>query len=110
MTLAVFLCTLGAALRLTRLAVEDSITSPWRDFLARRSDTEAYPRSAPLAFWFAQLFECPWCIGFWVSAGLTAIAAASDGQGWYLYPAIALSISYLVGVAATVVLTIEEIN
>lgn len=104
MSLAVFLATLGATARLTRLGIEDTITQPFRDFLARRS------ARSKVAFWFVQLFECPWCLGMWIAMAMTAAAVASDGAGWYLWPATALSISYLIGVAATVLLTIEEMG
>lgn len=113
MTIAVFLATLGAALRLTRLGVEDTITQPFRTWLVRRwtKSVDAAPEKPNrIWMWLTQLFECPWCLGFWVSAGLTVPAVISDGAGWYLWPATALSISYLIGVASTIVATIEEIN
>lgn len=119
MQISLFLLALGSALRITRLGTEDSITQPFRNWLAARaSATRSEPtwtevarpaRSAHAAMWLVQLFECPWCLGFWASGLTTALAAVSDGAGWFLYPALALTVSYLVGVVATIVYTIEEI-
>lgn len=124
MTIAVFLLALGSALRLTRLGTEDSITAPFRAWLAAQAaaerrtdpswtaDAPHAPRPARRARPFmalVQLFECPWCLGFWAASLTTALAAASDGDGWFLYPAIALSISYLIGAISSIVFTIEEI-
>lgn len=113
MNLVVFLASLGAALRLTRLAVDDSITMPFRAYLARRASAPVpdgeHGRVGAVWMWFVQLFECPWCIGFWASSAVTALAVASRGAGWFLWPAMALSISWLVGAIATVLYTVEEI-
>lgn len=128
MTIAVFLLALGSALRLTRLGTEDSITAPFRAWLAAQAaaerrtdlswtaDAPHAPRPARRARPFmalVQLFECPWCLGFWAAvATTTAAALATDGgrtDGWFLYPAIALSISYLIGAISSIVFTIEEI-
>lgn len=113
MTVAVFLVTLGASLRLTRLFVEDTITAKFRARLAARWDAAVTkdPVRANRGWMYAvTLFECPWCIGFWISCLLTAGAAFSDGSSWYFYPAVALTVSYLIGVCSTIVVTIEEIN
>lgn len=120
MTVSIFLLALGAALRLTRLGTEDSITQPFRNWLAAKASADRPPdpswtgpqpppRTARAFMWAVQLFECPWCLGFWASTATVTLAAASDGDGWFLYPALALTVSYLVGAIATIVYTIEEI-
>lgn len=66
--------TLLAVCRITRLITEDTITKPFRDWVARK----AYPRPpahgssvsrpAPRAWrWADKLLACPWCSGFWIS-------------------------------------------
>lgn len=93
--------TLGASLRLTRLAATDTITEPIRVTLINAAPQRAQP-------WLWQLVSCPWCIGFWTSSLTTLIAALvwhlAAGNPWqpldaYLWPGIALTIAYLVGLA-----------
>lgn len=143
MTLFVFLISLGAALRLTRLVVEDVIFAPVRTWLADRyagalactrqqvqdlvkiQPTERAldqplldkaQRRAGRYLWFIQLGECPWCIGFWISLAVAGAALSPLGTStgaWHTWafvlPALALSLSYLVGTVYTVVHTVEEI-
>lgn len=123
MTLAVFVLALLASCRLTRLITEDVITAFFRDFLTRRVvsagervDANVDSRLSALAydFWVKaeEWSNCPWCAGFWVASAVTAVMAAavhSHGAWWFTYPATALSISYLIGVIATVVYTVEEL-
>lgn len=134
----VFLVSLGAALRLTWLATQDAITKPIRQhflgrYLAANAVAEAHqlakavPATAEVdqhtdamisrasreaRFWGAlvQLFDCPWCIGFWISAAtsLAALQAANfPGPFWFTWPAMALTISWLVGFGQIVVYTAE---
>lgn len=71
--------SLGGA-RLTRLVVEDEITSPMRLWFARR-----FGAGSKLTY----LVHCRWCTGMWVSAALCVFAAATGLVGW---PAAALLI------------------
>lgn len=57
-----------AAYRATRLVVADGITQPLRDWVIERTG----PESA-----WSYLIECMWCVGVWVSGGLTAAAVAA---------------------------------
>lgn len=135
MNLFVFLVSLGAALRLTRLATTDNITQPWRQLLMSNlirahqklndiqvASTTEQPTARKLdgprlalasrrvQAWSlcVQLFECPWCIGFWISTAVVAAALSPLGTGhhiptgvhlWlFVFPALALATSYLVGV------------
>lgn len=50
----------AAAYRLWRLAAEDSILDRPRDRIAGASE------------WADELIACPWCLGFWISAGTWA--------------------------------------
>ena len=51
-----------ATYRLTRLVVEDEITAPLREKLWRHFD----PGDTRIGY----LFTCPWCVSFWVGAGV----------------------------------------
>ncbi len=142
-SLAVFLLALGSALRLTRLAVADTITQPFRSWLGLRYAATMSAHAAERAvavvpapddiqkiyidrmaklqrragvwLWLIQLFECPWCIGFWISMGVAGAALGlspgdihSSLSTWLaIWPALGLSISYLVGVVYTAVYTLE---
>jgi hypothetical protein len=116
MTFVAFLLALGASLRLTRLAVTDTITQPFRTAIAMRyasasalesqtaqqnSGRAAISRAArrrAIWLWLVQLFECPWCIGFWISAAVAAVAVSPAGTSTPAVVAAAgLSLSYLVG-------------
>lgn len=95
---------LGFALRLTRLVTGDAlglwfIREPVARWYANRP-TEARYR-------FSQLFECPYCIGFWISAVLVGALAALGGPwgpgdgGWaalvWRVVAGAFTLSWVVG-------------
>lgn len=136
-----FVLALLSVLRLTRLAIHDTIAQPWRDKLilgyARNTElasghdqastvpapsdiqrlsaqhARSAKRRAATYDWFSQLFGCPWCIGFWISAAVSAITLAAAGvplgiPAWYAYPAYTLALSYLTGVVYTAVFTLEE--
>lgn len=126
-TLIVFLLTLAATLRLTRLAIHDAITRPFRDALASREARSAgtgwdpagnrLPGPGPTqshARWsmLRKLFDCPWCIGFWISlatagAELHAANPVPTIPIALAYPALVLSLSWLVGVIDMAVYTLE---
>ena len=56
-----------AAYRLTRLAVEDTITDPLR---IRASDASPF---------LADMLECRWCAGVWVGFGVMAVRRLVPG-------------------------------
>lgn len=96
MTLVVFLVSLGAILRLNRLAIDDGITQPVRDFFLRE-----YVRGGArgrIGQFFHEMFSCPWCVGFWIACSVTALAALSGGAGWFFWPAVVLSLSWLAAI------------
>lgn len=85
----------GAAARLTRLVVEDTITEPLRVGAVRGASR----LSAGAGRWLAGLLGCQWCAGMWVAAGVVA--------GWWLLPSdvwtvgvIVLSVAQAVGMIA----------
>lgn len=139
MNFVAFLLALGSALRLTRLAVTDTITQPFRSALAFHysvaADEAAVARSnakhlstetnykaldrrygralrVERAWLFlVQLFECPWCIGFWISMAAAGVAV-SPAASWTvtLVAAAGLSLSWLVGALAFLEATVEDVH
>lgn len=106
--LIVFLLTLAATLRLTRLAIHDGITQPFRDRLEDWASRKA-TRSRTM---LVKLFECPWCLGAWLSAATAAaeLHAANPVPTISLvwtYPALVLTLSWLVGLFDMLVYSLE---
>lgn len=99
MTFLVFVISLGAALRLTRLSNEDSITQPMRNFLASKESR--------VARWLSAMVSCPWCSGFWWTAAMIILGWTSHGATWFVLPALILATSYVLGAIYTVVFTLE---
>lgn len=65
MSLIIWTILIGlAAFRLWRLAAIDSITEPLHGRINALT--------TPAGQWLNQLWSCPWCLGFWISAALTA--------------------------------------
>lgn len=113
--LIVFLLTLAATVRLTRLAIHDGITQPFRDSLATRASREPRRKRASgksLAATLVKLFSCPWCVGFWLSAMTAAVELhvanpVPSITMWFTYPALVLTLSQLVGIMDMATLTLE---
>lgn len=93
MTLMVFLLTLGATARLTRLITDDYLTRHLRAFAFRRTGHDSD---------LSYLLTCPWCLGLWVSGGLFALAYFHGTEQWFVWPAAALSASWVYGIASTI--------
>ena len=64
--------TIVATARYTRLAVEDTITEPWRQAISSRA--AASTRWA----WANKLVSCTWCASMWVS-----VITTSGSTAWY---------------------------
>lgn len=81
-----------AAYRLTRLWTRDSLP-PLPQI-----------RQAVLSRWgdktWTELLVCDWCAGFWISAGVVAVAS-SPAEGVWLWLAVPLALSAVVGLIAT---------
>lgn len=81
-----------AAYRITRLLQRDSLPPlP----AVREKLLEKYGH-LPVA----DLIDCPWCLGFWVSTGVV-VAAASPWRRLWAPLAAALALSAVVGLLAT---------
>ncbi|MFI9463769.1 DUF1360 domain-containing protein [Streptomyces xiamenensis] len=86
--------SIGAAARLTRLVVDDTITAPIRDAITTRGDT----RGGTWA-WASKLVSCTWCASIWVTAGVGAAHWLAGDTRLYLYVAAGLTIAYIVPLA-----------
>jgi hypothetical protein len=74
MSTPVLLLVLGlACARLTRLIIEDEITSPIRRWAVRR-----WGENGMIPY----LLHCRWCVGMWVAAPLCAFCWATDLTTW----------------------------
>lgn len=115
---------IGAAYRLTRLVAWDDLTHPLRTVTTGLSDREhaelagyvdrqindgqrdpftTEPENMPVGrgrFYLSRLLRCPWCVGFWISLTVAAVAAAADVYPWAWTPAVALTTSAAVGFTA----------
>jgi len=81
-----------AAYRITRLLQRDSLPPlP----AVREHLTNKYGH-LPVA----DLIDCPWCLGFWVSAGVVAASASPYRRVWAPLAA-ALALSAVVGLVST---------
>lgn len=82
-----------ALARATRLIVADRLT----DFLR----IWAYKRSKGAETYLTYFLQCPWCVSMWLGfATAWVIWLRVDWPG-YMYPLVALSGSYLVGIFAS---------
>lgn len=91
-----------AVARLVRLINSDTITDPIRVAVERRARDEARSERER-ARWstFSYFLTCPWCVSMWV-AFATAWAPLHLAHNQVVqYVAVALAVSYLIGVAAT---------
>lgn len=113
--LLMFLVVVAAAARITRLVVTDTITEPARAWLLPRIARSRFERtrishgmdaSPPTRIrgFVLDMLQCPWCIGFWISAALIGAASLASGvwvditgHWWADLPIAALAVSYLVG-------------
>jgi len=82
-----------AVSRITGLVVSDSITEPVRDALINWLDD----RPATLGSFVAELIQCPWCAGMWVSLVVAPLAWYWGDSPIMLIPALALAFSQVTG-------------
>ncbi|MFE4501704.1 hypothetical protein ACFRFQ_17770 [Rhodococcus sp. NPDC056743] len=94
MSITIFLLTLGAAARLTRLVTDDYITRHFRAFFIRR-----YGPDNDLAY----LVTCPWCMSMYISGGMFTLAWFYGWHPAFIIATAALTVSYLIGTAAILV-------
>jgi hypothetical protein len=76
-----------AAARLTRLWTRDSLPPlpRWRDTVIERLN-----RNRPTEHPLVNLVDCPWCIGFWISAGVAVIMSLLPS----LWPVVAVPLAF----------------
>lgn len=91
--LTVVVAVLCAA-RITRLITTDSITEELRLRLSTYD-------------WSRKLVNCPWCIGFWVSAATAVVTALLWPDPWIVTAMSAFAISHAVGFLATITTALE---
>lgn len=63
-----------AVARVTRLIVDDKIMLPFRQKVLNWSGEDG---------WFFYLVTCPWCMGIWVAAPMTAITYMWPHRIWF---------------------------
>jgi hypothetical protein len=102
-----------AVYRAWRFVARDAITQRWREALYDRfppsyqrslarsewnskmhevvMHTRPSNRSHPKVSWVTASLACPWCLGTWLSAALTAAVDASFGLTWPILWWLALS-------------------
>lgn len=80
-----------ALARLTRLLTKDEITDFIRAWVYGRYGEDSMA---------ARFSGCPWCVGMWLSFATIWPLFLQAGWNWWMYPLLALSGSYLVGLFA----------
>lgn len=92
MTLAVWLLTLGATLRTTRLITDDAIAGPPRAWIMRHYGPD---------HWTSYLLHCPWCISPYIGAALyTAAWYIGHTPAWLITTSV-LTASWIIGITAS---------
>jgi hypothetical protein len=105
----ILLISVFAARRLTRLIVDDTITQPFRTWLAQHLRQPEFNESGTIqtrpGSQITYLFHCPWCIGLWLSLGLAVLVwfgglndAMPEIEWWAGIPALALALSWFAAV------------
>lgn len=92
MSITIFLLTLGAAARIVRFINSDYLARGVRAFFIRRLGPD---HDIPYAL------TCAWCLSIWVAGGLFTVAWFYGGHPGFIIPAMALTASYLIGLAAS---------
>lgn len=80
-----------AAYRLTRLITHDSLppVKRMREYVLDRWGDNPW----------SELADCPWCMGFWVSVGVTILASTPADTVWR-WVAVPLAMSAIIGLIA----------
>lgn len=84
-----------AVMRVTGLVVADSITEPLRDGLIARLDS----RERTAGAFLADLIQCPWCAGMWISMVAGPLVWLWGHSPVMLVPALVLAFSQLTGMS-----------
>lgn len=94
-----------AVARLTGLVAKDEITRPIREALISRLDTrKGWHRK--VAYLLGGASDdgdgCPWCLSIWISAPVAPLVWYCGGSPWVIIPAIALALSQITGMIASI--------
>lgn len=119
-----------ASYRLTRIVTTDKITEQWRDRLYRwawvepdepeqyraawvrwqgdapfegEGSTRPMPRAGGFRTYVNELFNCPWCLGWWVSYGVLAfwVWVVRDGTAVAAYLVVGAAVAGAQGFLAS---------
>lgn len=112
-TFATFLLTLGLTARLSHFVVDDTLTLPVRNYLARQavhnviwnaSTHQHDGRTAKVRVFefLSALTDCVNCTSVWVATAVTTAAVQTTDLtlSWFYFAAWVASLSYLTGIAA----------
>lgn len=93
------LLAVGATLRLTRLIYADTITFPFRDWLASKNPPgEKTSGAMRSVFRFVEdMVSCPWCLSVWVGCAVAPVAWFFGDTFWFVIPALMLTASQVSG-------------
>lgn len=86
-----FILALGSTCRITRFVVKDTLAAGFRIWVA-----DHFGEESKLAY----LVTCSWCTSIWVAGGVAPLAYHLGESPWVQVPAVALTLSYLSGVAS----------
>lgn len=87
-----FLLCLGASARLTRLVTDDYLTRHLRVWVIKRTGAKSD---------WSYLVTCAWCLGMWMCGAVFTVAYFYGDRPWFIWPAAALTASWVYGLAAT---------
>jgi len=84
-----------ATARLTGLIVEDKITEPVRNWVAKHTKDDSKVQSA-----LAYLLFCPWCVSIYAGAALATLVYFAYGSGLVYIGLLALAASQVAGMVS----------
>ncbi len=94
-----------AVARLTGLVAKDEITRPVREHLVSRLDTrKGWQRKIAYLVGGAtdEAEGCPWCLSIWIAFPAVAVIWNFGGNPWVGGAALALALSQLTGMTASI--------
>lgn len=90
MSVALFLLALGATLRITRFVTADYLAGSFRAWVMGWSGVDGKA---------SYLVKCVACTSIWTSAGVFGALAVLGDSRWFVFPAAALTVSWVAIVA-----------
>lgn len=98
MTVLILILAALAGARTWRLIVVDGITEPVRKWIRSklfRLQASGSKRKQMIGDKIEEGIECPFCLGFWLTAAWLAVGLASGGATWFILVAGAFACNYL---------------